>query len=81
MSKPKGIRLLFWKVWGFFFNWRLWAQFKKLERKGYYTQRTVARITTKMLNEEAQKLYDAGAIADCRVYWKGAWVACEVKKK
>jgi len=78
--KPKGIRLLFWKVWGWNFNRRLKARFKQLEKKGNYTQATVANVTTKMLNKAAQELYDGEAIKDNRVYWNGAWITCEIKK-
>jgi len=79
--KPKGIRLLFWRLWGWGFSYKLWRKFHELTRKGNYTAATVAKVTTNMLNQEAQKLYDNEAIPDCRVYWKGAWIACTVTKK
>ena len=80
IPKPKGTRKIFWTLWNWSFNYRLKKAFKKLEKKGSFGPRTVGNITTKMLNAEAQMLYDKKAIAKPLLYWKGAWVMCEVKK-
>jgi hypothetical protein len=79
--KPTGLRLIFWKVWGWRFNRSLKKRFKELERRGHYGPKTVENVTKNMLNAAAQDLYDSKAINNNFVFWNNAWVSCEVRRK
>ena len=80
--RPTGLRLLFWIIWGAWFNFKIKMALKSIERRHgslAHAHEIVAKTTEQMLNEEAKKLHDSGAIEDDRVFWNGSWFTCDIE--